>query len=91
MKKSLLAAVVIASLAAPFSAHAGGLIGGLIDKIVPGAGKALDDVHRELKEAIPPYKQMEELSSYCVREFPSTATDPRCEEILIELGYLVAG
>lgn len=50
-------------------ANAGGIIGDVI-RAVPGGkglGDALDEGHRELKEAIPPYGQLEEGASGAVR------------------------
>lgn len=51
------------------NAFAGGLIGDII-RAVPGGkglGDALDDGHRQIKEAIPPYKEVEEGASGAVR------------------------
>ena len=49
------------------TAQAGGLIGDLVNNVVPGAGTALDDAHRQIKNAIPPYKQAEEATSGAVQ------------------------
>lgn len=50
------------------TATAGGVIGDLINKVAPGVGTKLDDAHREIKEAIPPYKAIEEGASQVVNE-----------------------
>jgi len=60
--------LLILTMFAP-GAYAGGLVGDII-RAVPGGkglGDALDDGHRQLKEAIPPYKQVEEGASGAVR------------------------
>lgn len=50
------------------SVHAGGLLGDALNLVVPGAGTRLDDLHRQIKESIPPYKQLEEGASHLVNE-----------------------
>ncbi|WP_263264895.1 hypothetical protein [Pseudomonas sp. RIT-PI-S] len=38
--------------------QAGGLLGGIVDQLVPGLGTSMDDVNRQLKDKIDPYKRM---------------------------------
>jgi hypothetical protein len=48
--------------------YAGGLIGDLVNTVAPGVGTALDDAHRQIKNAIPPYKAIEEGATQVVNE-----------------------
>lgn len=47
---------------------AGGLLGDLINNVAPGVGTALDDAHRQVKNAVPPYKAIEEGATHVVNE-----------------------
>lgn len=78
-------AIVLAGLLTVTSslpAHAGGLFGDLINNIVPGAGTALDDAHRQIKNAVPPYKAIEEGGSRIVSEGLSQAGAPALQELI---------
>lgn len=44
----------------------GGLLGDLISRVIPGTGVQLNESHRHIKEAIPPYKVTEESASQAV-------------------------
>jgi hypothetical protein len=61
---------------------AGGLLGDIINNVVPGAGTALDNAHRQVKEAIPPYKAVEEGASRVVNESVVQATAPLLQELI---------
>ena len=62
--------------------NAGGLIGDIINKVVPGAGTKLDDAHRQIKEAIPPYKAIEEGASKAVNETFVQTGAPALQELI---------
>ncbi|KAA0574403.1 DUF4157 domain-containing protein [Azospirillum sp. B21] len=64
-------AATLFALVAPV--NAGGLIGDIVNVVVPGAGTALDDANRQVKEAIPPYKAVEEGASGVVRHVANEA------------------
>jgi hypothetical protein len=49
-------------------AFAGGLGGDLVNTVFPGAGTALDNANRQLKERVPAYKQLDEGGSAPGRE-----------------------
>jgi len=88
MRRSLLVATLsIASIVSLdlslMHGKAQGLIGGLIDRVLPGAGTALDDLHRQIKEAIPPYKMIEEGGSKVVNETIVQATAPLLEQAIM--------
>lgn len=61
---------------------AGGLLGDAINVIAPGVGTALDDAHRQVKEAIPPYKAIEEGASHAVNETLVQSTAPLLQELI---------
>jgi hypothetical protein len=50
------------------SAYAGGLGGDLLNNAFPGAGTALDNANRQLKESVSAYKQLEEEASGAGRQ-----------------------
>jgi hypothetical protein len=60
----------------------GGLIGDLINNVVPGAGTALDEAHRQIKNAIPPYKALEEGATHAVNEAFVQAGAPALVELI---------
>ncbi|UVM64411.1 DUF4157 domain-containing protein [Pseudomonas sp. B21-009] len=62
--------------------YAGGLLGDAINLVAPGAGTSLDDAHRQLKENIEPYKQLEEGASNTVREPLVQASAPILQEMI---------
>ncbi|MER9963205.1 DUF4157 domain-containing protein [Mesorhizobium sp. M0045] len=64
------------------TATAGGLIGDLINTVAPGVGTRLDDAHREIKEAIPPYKAIEEGASQLVNETLVQSGAPILQELI---------
>lgn len=77
--------VLLSSVVALFlvtGAHAGGLLGDIINKVAPGVGTRLDDVHRDIKEAVPPYKAIEEGGSRVVNESLVQATAPLLQEAI---------
>jgi hypothetical protein len=80
----LLVAVALVILAISQGASAQGLIGGLIDRIAPGVGTALDDLHRQVKDAIPPYKMIEEGASHVVNETLVQSGAPLLQAMIIE-------
>lgn len=65
-------------------AKAGGLIGDIIEGVCGncGAGRALDNAHRQVKEAIPPYKAIEEGASRIVNETVVQSTAPLLQEAI---------
>ncbi|MDX0414789.1 DUF4157 domain-containing protein [Sinorhizobium medicae] len=62
--------------------RAGGLLGDAINTIAPGAGTALDDAHRQIKEAVPPYKAIEEGTTQAVNEALVQAGAPALQELI---------
>lgn len=80
--KSLALTLVLALAAGPL--NAGGLLGDIVEGVCGncGAGKALDDAHRQVKEAIPPYKALEEGASHTVNETLVQATAPLLQELI---------
>lgn len=74
-------------LLAIFSANkssAGGLLGDAVETLCGncGAGKAMDDANRQVKDAIPPYKAIEEGASRTVNEALVQATAPLLQELI---------
>jgi hypothetical protein len=63
-------------------ANAGGLIGDLVNRVVPGAGTRLDDAHRNIKNAIPPYKAIEEGATHVVNESLVQTGAPALQELI---------
>lgn len=63
-------------------AEAGGLLGDIVNRVVPGAGTRLDDAHRQIKNAIPPYKALEEGASHAVNETFVQAGAPALIELI---------
>ncbi len=66
------------SLASPLSA--GGILGDAINAVAPGVGTKLDEAHAKVKEALPPYKKIEEGASNAVRETSVQSAAPVLEE-----------
>jgi len=68
--------LVVLAIALPIDSQAGGLLGDIVKgvgratgiKPLEKAGQELDNAHRDIKQAIPPYKQIEEESSEFVRK-----------------------
>ncbi|KAB2675130.1 DUF4157 domain-containing protein [Brucella tritici] len=60
----------------------GGLLGDAINVIAPGVGTRLDDVHREIKNALPPYKAIEEGGTQVVNETLVQAGAPVLQELI---------
>lgn len=77
--KALLCLLLALHLA---NANSGGLFGDLINNVIPGAGTALDDAHRQIKNAIPPYKALEEGGSHAVNETFVQAGAPALIELI---------
>jgi hypothetical protein len=77
--KCTTAILVLASIV---PSHAGGLIGDLINNVAPGVGTALDDAHRQIKNAIPPYKAIEEGATHTVNEAFVQAGAPALIELI---------
>ncbi|OQW67362.1 MAG: hypothetical protein BVN29_03640 [Nitrospira sp. ST-bin5] len=65
-------------------ANAGGLLGDIVEGVCGncGAGRDLDDAHRRVKEAIPPYKALEEGASKVVNETLVQSTAPLLQELI---------
>ncbi|WP_338918702.1 eCIS core domain-containing protein [Pseudomonas fluorescens] len=59
-----------------------GVLGDAINLVAPGTGTSLDDAHRQLKENIEPYKQLEEGASNTVRESLVQASAPILQEMI---------
>ncbi|MBI3247422.1 MAG: DUF4157 domain-containing protein [Deltaproteobacteria bacterium] len=57
-------------------------MGDAINVIAPGVGTALDDAHRQVKEAIPPYKAIEEGASHAVNETFVQSGAPLLQELI---------
>lgn len=76
------AGVAIAIAVSGQVAMAGGLLGDIINKVVPGAGTALDNAHRQVKEAIPPYTAVEEGASKVVNESQVQTGAPLLQEMI---------
>lgn len=76
---TLAATVVIGTTS---RALAGGLIGDLVNVVVPGAGTRLDDAHRRIKNAIPPYKALEEGATHVVNESLVQSGAPILQELI---------
>lgn len=74
-----LAAIFFLPSTAPF---AGGLLGDLINNVAPGVGTALDDAHRQIKNAVPPYKAIEEGATHTVNEAFVQAGAPALIELI---------
>ena len=70
------------SLCVTPNAQAGGLLGDIVNVVIPGAGTKLDDAHRQIKEAIPPYKAIEEGASKTVNETFVQAGAPLLQELI---------
>lgn len=79
--KVFLASCLILAVGAE-STWAGGLLGDIINRVVPGAGTALDNAHRQIKEAIPPYKAAEEGASKVVNESLVQTGAPALQEMI---------
>jgi Domain of unknown function (DUF4157) len=77
---ALLSAIGLAAVCLP--AMAGGILGDIVNTVVPGAGTKLDDAHRQIKNAIPPYKALEEGASKVVNEAAVQTTAPLLQELI---------
>ncbi|MGX9117227.1 eCIS core domain-containing protein [Mesorhizobium sp. BHbsci] len=79
---TLLAGFFFSSALVP--AHSGGLLGDAIEGICGGcgAGEALDDAHRQVKEKVPPYKAIEEGVSQTVNETLVQTGAPVLQEMI---------
>ncbi|MFI8035183.1 DUF4157 domain-containing protein [Acinetobacter sp. ABJ_C3_5] len=64
--------------------NAGGLIGDIINTVAPGVGTTLDNAHRDIKNAIPPYKAVEEGATHIVNETLVQTTAPLLEQMIIQ-------
>jgi hypothetical protein len=60
--------VFVAFASSPVVAGAGGLLGDAVNIVAPSVGTKLDDSHRKIKNAGPPYKAIEEGTSKTVNE-----------------------
>lgn len=79
---SVLFTVMCATASLPV--RAGGLLGDAINVIAPGVGTALDDAHRQIKDAIPPYKAIEEGASHVVNETFVQTGAPALQELIAQ-------
>jgi hypothetical protein len=75
-------AISLICFAAVSPVSAGGILGDIVNTVIPGAGTALDDAHRQVKNAIPPYKALEESASRTVNEAFVQAGAPALQELL---------
>lgn len=82
MRIARTSAMFLALLVSASSAYAGGLLGDIINKVVPGAGTALDNAHRQIKDAVPPYKAVEEGASKAVNESFVQTGAPTLQELI---------
>lgn len=62
--------------------QAGGIFGDIVNAVIPGAGTKLDDAHRQIKDAIPPYKAIEEGGSRIVNETFVQSGAPLLQELI---------
>ena len=81
-RPKFIAMSLIVVLFTPGLGLAGGLLGDALNNVLPGAGTALDDLHDEFKDAVPPYKQIEEGASQAVNEVTVQATAPLLQELI---------
>lgn len=77
-----IAAYILVSIVVARQAIAGGLLGDAINLVAPGVGTALDDAHRQIKEAVPPYQAIEEGASHAVNESFVQAGAPALQELI---------
>ena len=81
--RSLLSVVTACALLIVINpASGGGLFGDIVNQVVPGAGTALDDINRGIKDAVPGYKQIEEGASKTVNEALVQAAAPALQELI---------
>lgn len=80
--KIIVGACSLASLFVLSSIHAGGLLGDLINVVAPGVGTNLDDLHREVKDKVPIYKNIEEGASKTVNEAYVQEGAPLLQELI---------
>ena len=75
IKMALAAAVGFSALTAAQPAFAGGILGDIVNVVIPGAGTALDEAHRDFKESgvVPGYREVEEGVSGGVRHVANEA------------------
>jgi hypothetical protein len=76
-------ALFICSIAST-AAWSGGLLGDLVNKVAPGVGTALDDAHRQIKDAIPPYKAIEEGATHLGDEVFVQSNAPILQELIAQ-------
>lgn len=69
-------------ICASTSVKAGGLLGDIVNVVVPGAGTTLDNAHRDIKNALPPYKVIEESASQSVNEVFVQSGAPALQELI---------
>jgi Domain of unknown function (DUF4157) len=81
-RNSAFSIVVCVLLATSGAAFAGGLLGDAINLVAPGVGTQLDDAHRQFKEAVPPYKAIEEGGTHLVNEAFVQAGAPALQELI---------
>jgi hypothetical protein len=72
--------IMLLSMYSP--ANAGGILGDIVNAVVPGAGTKLDDLHRQVKDAVPPYKAIEEAGSKTVNEAFVQSGAPALQELI---------
>ena len=78
----LFALGVAVFICASASVNAGGILGDIVNAVVPGAGTTLDNAHRDLKNALPPYKAIEEGASQTVNEAFVQSGAPALQELI---------
>jgi len=61
----------------------GGLLGDAINVIAPGAGTALDRAHDQVKQALPPYRAIEEGATHVVKESQAQAAAPLLKNAIL--------
>lgn len=79
---SFVALLGVICVSTPTSTNAGGILGDVVNIFVPGAGTALDDAHRQIKDAIPPYKAIEEGATHMVNETLVQTNAPILQELI---------
>ncbi|MHC8339322.1 eCIS core domain-containing protein [Pseudomonas sp. HLT2-19-2] len=78
---SLCAALILAG--SSIQVMAGGVLGDLVNVVVPGAGTTLDQAHDQVKKTIPIYGQAEETVSHTVNEAVVQATAPLLQQAIV--------
>lgn len=84
MRNAVFTVLTVIALAISQPIIAGGLLGDIVEGVCGncGVGRALDEAHRQVKEAVPPYKHLEEGASRTVSETFVQSTAPVLQELI---------